>query len=54
VNFSFIISFTLREGYRSRVFENTVLRIIFGLMAMEEAKGWRRMHNEELCNITMK
>jgi hypothetical protein len=33
VNFSF----TLREGYRSRVFEKTVLRRIFGLMTMEEA-----------------
>jgi hypothetical protein len=36
------------------VSENTVLRIIFGLMMMEEARGWRRMHNEELRNIKMK
>jgi hypothetical protein len=30
------------------VFENKVLRRIFGPKREEVAEGWRRMHNEEL------
>jgi hypothetical protein len=31
--------------------ENRVLRRIFGPMREEVAGGWRRLHNEELCNL---
>ena len=41
-------SLTLREERRLRVFENRVLRRIFG-PKMDEATGeWRKLHNEEL------
>jgi hypothetical protein len=42
-------SLTLREEYR--VFENTVLRRIFGPKRTQVAGGWRRLHNEELHNL---
>jgi hypothetical protein len=44
-------SLTLREQYRLRVFENRVLRRIFGLKIEEVVLGWRRLHNEELHNL---
>jgi hypothetical protein len=34
-----------------RVFENRVLRRIFGPKRKEVAGGWRRLHNEELHNL---
>jgi hypothetical protein len=34
-----------------RVFENRVLRRIFGPEREEVAGGWRRLHNEELHNF---
>jgi hypothetical protein len=34
-----------------RVFENRVLRRIFGPQREEVAGGWRRLHNEELHNL---
>jgi hypothetical protein len=34
-----------------RVFENRVLRRIFGPMREEVAGGWRRLQNEELHNL---
>jgi hypothetical protein len=41
-------SLTLREECRLRVFENRVLRRIFG-PKRDEVKGeWRRLHNKEL------
>ena len=40
-------SLTLREEHRLRVFENGVLRIIFGPKG-EVTTEWRRLHNEEL------
>ena len=44
-------SLTLREERRLRVFENTVLRIIFG-PEREEVKGeLRKLHNEELNDL---
>jgi hypothetical protein len=44
-------SFTLREEQRLRVFENRVLRGIFG-RKRDEARGeWRRLHNEELYDV---
>jgi hypothetical protein len=33
------------------VFENGVLRRIFGLKREEVAEDWRRLHNEELHNL---
>jgi hypothetical protein len=44
-------SLTLREEHRLRVFENRVLRRIFGPKRDEVAGGWRRLHNEELHNL---
>jgi hypothetical protein len=37
---------TLRENHILRVFENGVLRRIFGSKREEVAGGWRRLHNE--------
>jgi hypothetical protein len=33
------------------VFENRVLRRIFGLKRDEVIGGWRKLHNEELHNL---
>jgi hypothetical protein len=44
-------SLTLREEHRLRVFENRVLRGIFGLKKDEVIGGWRMLHNEELHNL---
>jgi hypothetical protein len=44
---------TLREGHRLGVFENRVLRRIFGLKRDEVAKEWRKLHNEELHDCTL-
>jgi hypothetical protein len=41
-------SVTLMEGQRFRVFENRVLRRIFGHKRDEVRGEWRRIHNEEL------
>jgi hypothetical protein len=41
----------LREAHRLRVFENRVLRRLFGPKREEVAGGWRRLHNEELHNL---
>jgi hypothetical protein len=38
----------LREECRLRVFENRVLRRIFGLKRDEISWEWRRLHNKEL------
>jgi hypothetical protein len=38
----------LREEHRLRVFENRVLRRIFGPKRDEVTGVWRRLHNEEL------
>jgi hypothetical protein len=44
-------SLTLREEHRLKVFENRVLRKIFG-PKMDEVMGeWRKLHNEELCDL---
>jgi hypothetical protein len=39
-------SLTLREEHRLRMFENRVLRIIFGPKRDEVTGGWRKLHNE--------
>jgi hypothetical protein len=44
-------SLTLREEHRLRVFENRVLRRIFGLKRDEVTGEWRKMHNEELRDL---
>jgi hypothetical protein len=41
-------SLTLREECRLRVFENKVLRRIFGPKRDEVTEEWRRLHNKEL------
>jgi hypothetical protein len=44
-------SLTSREEQRLRVFENRVLKRIFGQMRDEVTGGWRKQHNEELHNL---
>jgi len=44
-------SLTLREERKLRVFENMVLRRIFGPMRDEVTGEWRRLHNEELNDL---
>jgi hypothetical protein len=39
-------SLTLREEHRLRVFENRVLRRIFGPKRDEVTGGWRKLHKE--------
>jgi hypothetical protein len=45
------LSLTLREEHRLRVFENRVLRRIFGPKRDEVTGGWRKLHNEELHGL---
>ena len=44
-------SLTLREERKLRVFENMVLRRIFGPRRDEVTGEWRRLHNEELNGL---
>jgi len=44
-------SLTLREERRLRVFENRVLRGIFGPNRDEKTGEWRKLHNEELNDL---
>jgi hypothetical protein len=44
-------SLTLREGHRLRVFENRVLRSIFGPKTDELTEGRRKLHNKELHDL---
>jgi hypothetical protein len=41
----------LREKHRLRVFENRVLRIIFGSKRDKLTGEWRKLHNEELHDL---
>jgi hypothetical protein len=43
-------SITLREEQRLQVFENRVLRRIFGPKRNEDG-SWRKLHNDELHNL---
>jgi hypothetical protein len=45
------LSLTLREEHRLRVFENRVLRRIFGPKRDEVTGGWTKLHNEELHGL---
>jgi hypothetical protein len=42
---------TLREEHRLRVFENRVLRRIFGPKRDEVTGEWRKLHRGELHNL---
>jgi hypothetical protein len=44
-------SLTLREERRLRVFENRVLRRVFGPRSDEVTGEWRKLHNEELNEL---
>jgi hypothetical protein len=44
-------SLTLRQEHRLRVFENRVLRRIFGPNRDEVTGEWRKLHNEEIHNL---
>ena len=41
----------MRVGLRLRVFENRVLRRLFGAKRDEVTGEWRKLHNEELNNL---
>jgi hypothetical protein len=44
-------SLTLREDRKLRVFENRVLRELFGPKRDDVAGDWRRLHNQELDDM---
>jgi hypothetical protein len=46
-----IWSLTLREIHRLKVFENRVLRRVFGPKRDEGTGGSKKLHNEELHNL---
>ena len=46
-----IWSLTLREERRLRVFENRMLRRLFGSKKDEVTGEWRKVHNEELNDL---
>jgi hypothetical protein len=45
------LSLTLREKHRLRVFENRVLRRIFGRTRDKVTGEWRKLHSAELHNL---
>ena len=45
------LSLTLREERKLRVFENRVLRRLFGPRRDEVTGDWRRLNNEELNDL---
>ena len=45
------MSLTLREECRLRVFENRVLRRVFGTKRDGVTGEWRKLHNEELNDL---
>jgi hypothetical protein len=44
-------SLTLREEHKLRVYENRVLRKLFGPKRHKITGRWRKLHNEELHNL---
>jgi hypothetical protein len=44
-------SLKLREEHKPKIFENKLLRRIFGPKRDEGRGGWRKLHNEELHNL---
>jgi hypothetical protein len=47
----FVCPLALRKEHRLRVFENRVLRRIFGPKRDEVTGKWRELHNEELRDL---
>jgi hypothetical protein len=45
------LTLTLREEHGLRVFENWVLKRVFGLKRDEVTGGWRKLRNEDLHNL---
>jgi hypothetical protein len=45
------LSLTLREEHRLKVFENRVLRRIYGPKGDEVTGEWRKLHNEGLGDL---
>jgi hypothetical protein len=45
-------SLTVKEEHNLRVFENRVLRRIFGSKGGEVTESWRRLHNEGRHNLS--
>ena len=46
-----ITGLTVRDERRLRVFENRVLRRVFGPKRDEVTGEWRKLHNEELSDL---
>jgi hypothetical protein len=46
-----LVSHVDGRAYRLRVFENRVLRIVFGPKRDEVTGEWRKLHSEELHNL---
>jgi hypothetical protein len=46
-----LLSLTLKEEHRLRVFENRVLRRVFGPKRVEETGEWRKLHSKELSHL---
>jgi hypothetical protein len=46
-----ICSLTLREQHRLRVFENRLLRGVFGPKRDEVRREWRKLRNEDLHDL---
>jgi hypothetical protein len=46
-----LIQKKLREEHRLKVLESRVLRRIFGKNRDKVMGGWRKLHNQELCNL---
>jgi hypothetical protein len=44
-------SLKFKEEHKLRIFENRMLRRIFGPKRHEVTGGWRKLHNEELQNL---
>jgi hypothetical protein len=44
-------SLALREEHKLRMFQNRVLRRIFGPKRVEVTGEWRELHNEELRDL---
>ena len=47
----FMVLYTLREERRLRVFENRVLKRVFGPKRDAVTGQWRKLHNEELSDL---
>jgi len=43
--------YSLREEHRLKVFENRVLRLIFGPKTDEVTGEWRKLHNGKINNL---